>query len=73
MPYTVSGYIIIWVVYGTIENIKLGREYVMGNPLEAINKYCTKDCCCGDEKQVLECPMINCPLYPYRTGEECAQ
>jgi hypothetical protein len=44
----------------------------MGNPLEAINKYCTKDCCCGDEKQVLECPMINCPLYPFRTGEEGA-
>jgi len=56
--------------YGINRDIKFNNRGNMGNPLKAIKTYCTEDCCCGDEKQVLECQMINCPLYPFRTGEE---
>ena len=36
-------------------------------PIKAIRKNCL-DCCCGQVKEVRLCPIINCPLYPYRMG-----
>ncbi len=37
-------------------------------PLKAIRAKCI-DCCCGDRKEVRECSIKNCPLYPYRMGK----
>ena len=42
----------------------------IAKPLKVINKYRAEDCCCGDEKQVLECQMIHYLQHPLRTGEE---
>jgi len=36
-------------------------------PIKAIRKKCL-DCCCDQVKEVRLCPVINCPLYPYRMG-----
>lgn len=37
-------------------------------PIKAIRAKCV-DCSCGQLKEVRECPVTNCPLYPYRMGK----
>lgn len=37
-------------------------------PVKAIRAKCI-DCCCGDRKEVRECTITQCPLYPYRMGK----
>jgi len=36
-------------------------------PIKAIRMKCL-DCTCGQVKEIRLCPIINCPLYPYRMG-----
>lgn len=36
-------------------------------PMKAIRAKCL-DCCCDSVLEVKECPMADCPLYPYRLG-----
>ena len=36
-------------------------------PIKAIPKKCL-DCTCGQVLEIRECPVIECPLYPYRMG-----
>tara|TARA_B100001079_G_scaffold17287_1_gene13810 strand:- start:5610 stop:5819 length:210 start_codon:yes stop_codon:yes gene_type:complete len=36
-------------------------------PIKSIRKKCL-DCCCGQIKEVRNCTVINCALYPYRFG-----
>ena len=36
-------------------------------PVKSIRKKCL-DCTCGQPKEIRLCPIINCPLYPYRMG-----
>ena len=38
-------------------------------PLQAIRETC-KDCCCGNLKEVRECHIKDCPLWPYRMGKK---
>lgn len=37
-------------------------------PMKAIRKKCI-DCCCGQIKEVRECLIKTCALYPYRSGK----
>lgn len=37
-------------------------------PLRAIRAKCI-DCSAGSIKEVRECVMLDCPLYPYRLGK----
>lgn len=37
-------------------------------PLRAIRTKCI-DCSAGSMKEVRECVMLDCPLYPYRLGK----
>lgn len=37
-------------------------------PLRAIRAKCI-DCSAGSMKEVRECVMLDCPLYPYRLGK----
>ena len=37
-------------------------------PVKAIRAKCI-DCCCGEKKEVRECNMAECPLWPYRMGK----
>lgn len=37
-------------------------------PVKAIRAKCI-DCCCGEKKEIRECNMIECPLWPYRMGK----
>jgi len=37
-------------------------------PLKAIRAHCI-ECSGGEKKEVKECPMERCPLYPYRMGK----
>ena len=37
-------------------------------PLSAIRAKCI-DCSTGSMKEVRECVMLDCPLYPYRLGK----
>jgi len=41
-------------------------------PLKAIRKKCL-DCSGYSKKEVRECPIIDCPLYPYRMGKNPAR
>lgn len=41
-------------------------------PLKAIRLKCL-DCCCGQVKEVKECPCSDCPLYIYRDGHNPAR
>jgi hypothetical protein len=36
-------------------------------PLKAIRAKCL-DCCCWQPKEVRECTVLDCALYPYRLG-----
>ena len=36
-------------------------------PIKAIRTKCL-ECCCGQVKEVRECVVKNCALYPYRMG-----
>jgi hypothetical protein len=36
-------------------------------PLRAIRKKCL-ECCCGSQKQVKECHITDCTLWPWRLG-----
>jgi hypothetical protein len=37
-------------------------------PMKAIRAKCL-DCSCGSRKEVSECLIPDCPLYPYRFGK----
>lgn len=37
-------------------------------PVKAIRAKCL-DCSCNQTKEVKECPVKNCTLYPYRLGK----
>lgn len=37
-------------------------------PIKAIRQNCL-DCCAGSAHEVRLCPILNCPLYPYRFGK----
>lgn len=37
------------------------------SPLKAIRAKCL-DCCCGQTKEVRECTLKTCPLWPFRSG-----
>lgn len=39
----------------------------ISTPIKAIRKKCL-DCTCGQVKEIRDCPIINCALYPYRMG-----
>ena len=39
----------------------------MSTPIKAIRKKCL-ECYTNSRKGVATCPVINCPLYPYRMG-----
>ena len=41
-------------------------------PLKAIRKKCL-DCSCDCKLEVRECPVIDCPIYPYRLGKNPAR
>ena len=36
---------------------------------DAIREKC-KDCCCGDLKEIRDCHLKVCSLWPYRMGRE---
>ena len=36
-------------------------------PIKSIRAKCI-DCCCGDLREVRECPIKDCPLWSYRMG-----
>ena len=36
-------------------------------PIKAMRAKCI-DCCCGSYKEIKECTVIDCDLYPYRMG-----
>lgn len=36
-------------------------------PIKAIRAKCI-ECCCGQSKEVRECSIKECALYPYRMG-----
>lgn len=37
-------------------------------PIKAIRAKCL-DCCCGQVKEIRECSIPRCSLYPYRMGK----
>ena len=41
-------------------------------PIKAMRAKCL-DCCCGSTKEIQLCPVIECPLYPYRFGKKPTQ
>jgi hypothetical protein len=38
------------------------------NPVKAIRAFCM-ECSCGQTSEVKECPIVKCPLYPFRMGK----
>ena len=43
------------------------KNKLYNTPIKAIRKHCL-DCCCGSHKEVRECTVIKCAIYPYRLG-----
>lgn len=55
----------------TIELIRDGKvvfEEIRLTPIRAIRFYCLQ-CSCGQVKEIRECPITVCALYPYRLGK----
>ena len=40
---------------------------IYDTPIKSIRQKCL-DCTCNQPKEIRLCPIINCPLYPYRMG-----
>ena len=38
-------------------------------PVQAIKQKCKEHCCCGDLNAWKNCPVVKCPLHPYRMGK----
>lgn len=38
------------------------------NPVKAIRAFCL-ECSCGSTSEIKECPVVKCPLYPFRFGK----
>ena len=55
-----------WCCVGTKMN-GAAMDKLYDTPIKAIRKKCL-DCCCGSRKEVRECPVTECTLYPYRFG-----
>ena len=47
--------------------MKKDRNKLFDTPIKAIRKKCI-DCCNGQYKEIRNCTVINCALYPYRMG-----
>ena len=47
---------------------EIGMDEKKLTPIKAIRAKCI-DCSCGQLKEVRECPITRCPLYPYRMGK----
>lgn len=43
-------------------------EKKITNPVKAIRAKCL-DCCCGQLREVEQCPSTRCPLHPFRFGK----
>jgi len=43
------------------------KNKLFDTPIKAIRKKCI-DCCNGQYKEIRNCTVINCALYPYRIG-----
>ncbi len=41
-------------------------------PIKTIRAKCL-DCSCGQPKEIRLCPVIKCPLWPYRMGKRPKQ
>lgn len=39
------------------------------SPIKAIRLKCL-DCSCGSSNEVKQCPVVKCPLYPFREGRD---
>ncbi len=50
---------------------KEGGEMKVLTPLKAIRAKCL-DCCCGNTREVRECPITSCPIWPFRMGKRPA-
>ena len=37
-------------------------------PIKAIRAKCI-DCSCGELREIRECPITKCPIWPYRMGK----
>jgi len=51
-----------------IENGIAVTKTVGLTPIRAIRFYCL-ECCCGQVREIRECAIPNCALYPYRLGK----
>jgi len=51
-----------------IDLIKIRKIKMHLTPVKAIKKHCL-DCSGGSKKEVRECIITDCPLYPYRMGK----
>lgn len=49
------------------EKSKIRENTKVLTPIKAIRAKCL-DCCCGQCKEVRECPNEYCALWPYRMG-----
>lgn len=53
------------------DNFSLGKESTMVKhiltPIKAIRDKC-KDCTCHQLKEIMECEVLTCALWPYRMG-----
>lgn len=43
-------------------------EKKIKTPIKSIRAYCL-DCSGNSSTEVRECPVVDCPLYPYRLGK----
>ncbi len=50
-----------------IEDVRNGFPKTT-SPLRAIRLKCL-DCTCGSQKEVEACPIVKCPLHPFRAGK----
>lgn len=55
------------VIHDTLTGYDFTRDKPL-RPLRAIRQKCL-ECCCGSPKEVRECQITDCTLWPYRHGK----
>ena len=57
----------MWSVGSLMARKKTQQLKLYDTPIKAIRKKCL-DCTCNQPKEIRLCPIVECPLYPYRMG-----
>lgn len=60
------------VIIVITEDFFMNSDKIIKSPRKAVAKFC-KQCCCDSSTEVINCPVIKCPLWFFRVNPTLAK